>query len=245
MVRAKSHTSPSIPPPPSHYCGFTLIEMLVTISVVAVLLSLSLPVLGGARQRAQVLSFQINQRECANMIFVYANDSDNYFPGYGLEGTMIAPLEWNGGLVDATWWGQIEYWGVYLQTRGYDGWVSLGPNANASSFNRIDCTACGHARAIHLLMAGAFADPEFFLHGAEDDSVFHQIQRLSSVKSTARKGLLLHLRSLSAPLTVISFNDGHGEMLSSTAMAPGADVDIPFAPLPVVCTVNGVRGRDR
>lgn len=158
---------------------------------------------------------------------------------------MIAPLEWRGQLVESRWWGQIEYWGLFLATRGYDGWISMGPGVTASVFDQISCASCGQGRSIHLMMAGAFARPEQFTPGADDHSALHSVQTAAAVASPSFKGLLIHLRGLAHPLTTVSFCDGHGELISASAMAPGVDAQLPYAPMPVVQTRRGILGRDR
>ena len=213
--------------------------------MIAVLLGILLPALATSRARAGLLAFQVNQRECANIILLYTHDAAGLFPSYGVEKTMRAPLEWKGQLVESSWWGQIEYWGLFLTTRGYEGWVSMGPDAGPSVFDRVDCAGCGHARSIHLMMAGAFAHPKLFVHGAMDVSDLHVVQRSDGVASPSNKGLLVFRYWSVGPLGPVTFVDGHGELLSESAMAPGAGVEIPFAPRPVVTTRHGVRGSDR
>ena len=70
--------------------GFSLIELLISLGVIAVLLGILLPALATSRARAGLLAFQVNQRECANIILLYTHDAAGLFPSYGVEKTMRA-----------------------------------------------------------------------------------------------------------------------------------------------------------
>jgi len=60
--------------------AFTLVELLVVISVISVLLAISLPALNGARHQAHALLGMHNQREVTNSINLYATDNDDLYP---------------------------------------------------------------------------------------------------------------------------------------------------------------------
>lgn len=60
--------------------GFTLIELLVVISVVAVLMAILLPALGGARQQGKAVMCLSNLRQLAVASQVYINNNDGYYP---------------------------------------------------------------------------------------------------------------------------------------------------------------------
>jgi prepilin-type N-terminal cleavage/methylation domain-containing protein len=60
--------------------GFTLVELLVVIGVIAVLIALLVPTLAKARRSAQDLVCVSNVRQIANIFFVYANENKGYYP---------------------------------------------------------------------------------------------------------------------------------------------------------------------
>ncbi len=60
--------------------GFTLLELLVTISIIAILAALLLPVLNRAKERARRVECQNNLRQIGLAMFMYANENRDLLP---------------------------------------------------------------------------------------------------------------------------------------------------------------------
>ena len=67
--------------------GFTLVELLVVIGVIAVLISLLMPALQRARAAAQQIACMSNMRQQGQFIFMYAAESRGKLPYYRADGT--------------------------------------------------------------------------------------------------------------------------------------------------------------
>ena len=69
-----------MPPEPRHRPGFSLIELLVVISIIALLVGILLPALSGARRSAQRVTCSSNLRQMGLTISMYSNDHDDLYP---------------------------------------------------------------------------------------------------------------------------------------------------------------------
>lgn len=75
--------------------GFTLVELLVVIGIIAVLISILLPTLARARQTANLVACQSNFRQVYGALMFYANENKGYLPrasvgsNWGASGTNV------------------------------------------------------------------------------------------------------------------------------------------------------------
>ena len=84
--------------------GFTLVELLVVIAVVALLLSMLMPTLNAARQRAYMVVCSSDERQLMMAWFLYADNNDgliaeSYTADYSDYPWVKAPLDAAGNLV--------------------------------------------------------------------------------------------------------------------------------------------------
>jgi prepilin-type N-terminal cleavage/methylation domain-containing protein len=76
--------------------GFTLVELLVVIGIIAVLIAVLLPALNKARQQAQRVRCAANLRQLGNFLSLYANQYNGVIP----VGALAGYPEWNYVLFD-------------------------------------------------------------------------------------------------------------------------------------------------
>ena len=99
--------------------GFTLVELLVVIGIIAVLISILLPALGHARKKAQAIACMSNLKQIYNAMLLFAQDNKGHLPRpYG-----VGQMSSDPNLVKVCAWLQ--------KVGGASGHIDLGDDKSA------------------------------------------------------------------------------------------------------------------
>ncbi len=88
----------------AHGAGFTLIELMVVVAILAVLLGLLLPALVGAKQKARGAKCMNNLKQVGTAFLLYAGDSTDQLPPFNSGGPFRSPTFPHD---PTNWWYQI------------------------------------------------------------------------------------------------------------------------------------------
>lgn len=232
--------------------GVTLIELLVVISVIGVLMGIMITSLSSVKGSADLLALLAHQRGADGVLSNYLVDHNGAYPYWGEVGTNYAPFIWDEEVVSEAHWDQPRYWGLYLNTLGYEGWASLGPDAHPGSYESIrdsDCPGCGIGyMSWHMLTNTVYADPVFWHDETAYDKKYFRGLRESDLAHPSAKGILIRRGGAidgAAFVEIIHFGDGHGAIVKPDELRPGVvRGGCDYSGFPVYCTVDGVEGRD-
>jgi prepilin-type N-terminal cleavage/methylation domain-containing protein len=67
----------------SRETGFTLVELLVVVAILAILIAILLPAVQGARAAAKTVKCVSNMRQIGQAVLLFANSHDGRGPGSG------------------------------------------------------------------------------------------------------------------------------------------------------------------
>lgn len=72
----------------SSHNGFTLVELLVVIGIIALLISILLPVLSSAREAARTTACMAHLRDCGQGLAIYVSENKGFLPGPNTSGAL-------------------------------------------------------------------------------------------------------------------------------------------------------------
>ncbi|MCL4222213.1 MAG: type II secretion system GspH family protein [Phycisphaerales bacterium] len=239
--------------------GFTLIETLVTISIIAILLGFLLPSLVKTRDSAYQTRFELVQRQLSVALAAYTEDFNATFPFFGTRGDPYGPVRIGDTVFDVGpryFKAPVAYWATVL-VPGYIPERATIEHETA----RDGAASIGSPELViaqSALTASAHAEPKFFTDEARRlplEPGHFRAMRTFEVAFPSSKGMLSAWGAPGSHGYVgvddesgfpFTFADGSTQTFAYDEVAQWASVEIPwFGNIPMHTTESGLAGRDR
>ncbi len=194
-----------LPPPRRHAgAGFTMIEMLVVIVVLAVLLALALPLLASSRQAGKDAKRLSDMRQIGAAVVAYAKDYEDGFPYIGTPGDPTAPIKVDGVLVPAIYFrAHAMYWANLIWPHYLDAPRAFMERPEVQRHLSLNGVPPDTLILTEIMLThAAAADAVYWTDDENDEPVsleFHHYRgmKLSDVFFPSRKGMLMDGTGLS------------------------------------------------
>ncbi|MCC6319971.1 MAG: prepilin-type N-terminal cleavage/methylation domain-containing protein [Phycisphaerales bacterium] len=231
--------------------AFTLLELMLVIVIVAVIISLVVPQLARARDKANLACTHRTLQQLAVAVFAYSDDFCETSPYAATPGAPWRGASINGRRVQGGYFGQARYYANLLTPTWYlDARTITLPSKRDLPRRDYPIFECSF-----LLSQTAFAAPAYWLDGSPTaDLTQYRATRVSEAVFPSAKALLLH--SLSGlygtgsdrdPSVIdVAMFDGSAGRRRMILGVTDHTVDRPYgyAPMPTMGTLYGLAGRD-
>lgn len=232
--------------------GFTLIETLVTISVIGVVLAIILPTLALVKERSRELLFQARMSSHAQIYHVYTGDHRDWWPNVAERSDQTTWHVVNGQSYGiAFYFGQQHVWHYGLAMAYYEGQV-----ASEVFLGRTYSTDDNRWNNDYLMSASLLARPEYWNELTRRGPEQWAGTRIHDVRFPSQKAILMEGAAVWAPdlsdRLLGAGADGAASYRRYTEYtAPYPHGDGPFPGTmpsdigkPGLHTIDGVLGRD-
>lgn len=247
-------TARAIPAKP----GFTLIETLLSISLIAILISLFIPSLSKVRGLADQSRSIQTLGTLAKGFATYTSDFRDYMP-YFTDPKSTYSVVYHDGIGM-----QIEYFGAYYTWHIALGERSFGaPPTSSTYYAPRDQPRHGFGPASYWYSASFLADPAYWKMETRISPEQWRSTRLAEVVFPSSKAVLLdghswfnnkfHDPESKRTITILAFTDASAQLLNPDEVIAGyphgtgpwhGNAMLTY-PAPGMVTIEGVRGRDR
>jgi prepilin-type N-terminal cleavage/methylation domain-containing protein len=236
--------------------AFTLIELLITISVIGVLIMILMPTLASVRKHARVTRELVTAREVASATTMYTDAWQSVFPYMARAGHPLSPMMLGGrALPDSSaYFQQAAYYASLLHPEYYSDRASI-ESKQWSSQGNVSGEIPGLVGTLFFLTQTAFAAPSYFgaFDTPDDDSLYRPV-RTSECAFPSAKILILDMKAgaYASPeglydrnKVVVAMTDGSGAFHECNIETDNVSFR-PLFGLPFVgmTTHDGIAGRD-
>ena len=238
--------------------GVTIIEMLVVIVVIAILVTIALPSLRGAKKRAEDIRRLNTTRQLLVATYAYSGANRQYFPYFGVAGepeAIPAHEGWSFPPQSRYFTRTQLYWASLLVPTYYDANRDSGINLSVENPSAAeDGQPDSIFRTLFALSTTTSAAPAYWdTDEPPDDLALLRATRTTEMSSPSSKGLIVDLLfdtsqrgAIGSSFTRIGMGDGSAARRQWGLADPQNVVSRPYGAIAweVLSTRHGLRGRD-
>ena len=235
--------------------GFTLLELLLTVSLIVLLIGLLLPSLNRVRQAGLDAKSLANVRTHVLSMTMYASDSNGSYLDFISPSADYGVIRWGQYVQKIVYFQQPNYWHFAMAKKYYGGQIASNTFCVPGSPPGA-CTTPDHlGMAGYWYSASFLAVPEYWNRRTREGRFQWRGMRADQVLFPSAKGLFIGgwpmLYADAAPDwrigSDVGFVDGHSDRVTPSELLPlesGGDGQYYEMSIPVLHTKDGVRGRD-
>lgn len=205
--------------------AFTLVELLVVISILSILIAILLPALQSAREAGKLVACLSNQRQGGLAFAMYANDQNDSYPLFAT-GTTAQPYTWAYFLLQGEYLSSVDYFYSCpsLQTRPSP-FMNTAVRYTHYGYNRYGIGTDG------LGPGGTSGPPARVWEIKQPTQTIVMGDTIDSVtRNRGRYALAHHFQSTGSWGIVHARHNGSVPLLWADGRATAAAVSVPFSP---------------
>lgn len=178
---------------PFRRSGFTLLDLLLSIGIIAVLVGLALPILSQTRDRAIDAASTANMRTHAQVVQLYADDFRGMAPFVADPDATYSVVRGGGLTVSIEFFQAVELWGIALVDRYYG--FGLGSDRWDENLNFGIFARQGADGFMYQYSPTFFTRPEYWDENTRDTRHTGQLRpvRIANVAFPGSKAMFLEL----------------------------------------------------
>ncbi|RMD76392.1 MAG: prepilin-type N-terminal cleavage/methylation domain-containing protein [Lentisphaerae bacterium] len=200
--------------PPKGKPAFTLIELLIVTTILAILAALLLPVLGQAKEQGRMAVCKSNLKQMMGTQFLFSDDFDEQIcPGMIRSNAIVQPYrDWWNDYTAAAGGSYSMYWDVIMDYHGYLPQPEVsqaGAPPPAGSITWCPSVEIHHISHYHFGMKGGYTLLDYGVNGATWVASLYPFSRIKDDWPGTTKPN--SLRDVYRPEHLIAFYDGPQE----------------------------------
>lgn len=236
--------------------GFTLVELLIVIVLIALLVSLALPALGRARAAAREHAATQTIRQLNASLALYTHDYAELYPFFATPGKPFGPIEFRGFNVGGQYFQtQRWYWASAVVPDYFSPRTAIEPVEYAENLKDMRGYPEWIVASLYHVTSTMFAHPEFWRGDRNavslDDLRHLRPTRAAMVRFPAQKGIMAQDlaggRGTPAGLTTaVAAGDASARQVNWKGLDRSLVVKRPWgaAQVPIASTRDGLAGFD-